>query len=45
MGAVVMFVSFMLIYNLGKKEVAEMQTQLNKTEEDGELVSLPLGDD
>lgn len=45
MGAVVMFVSFMLIYNLGKKEVAEMQAKLNKTDESDDLVSLPLGDD
>ena len=44
-GAVIMFVSFMIIYNLGKKEVAEMQEKLNKTEEDDNIVSFPHGDD
>ena len=44
-GAVVMFVSFMLIYNLGKKQVAEMQEKLNKTDEDEQLVTLPNNDD
>ena len=44
-GAVIMFVSFMIIYNLGKKEVAEMQAKLNKTEEDDNIVSFPHGDD
>ena len=44
-GAVIMFVSFMLIYNLGKKEVADMQAKLNKTDEDEKLISMPQGDD
>lgn len=44
-GAVIMFVSFMLIYNLGKKEVADMQAKLNKTDEDENLISMPQGDD
>ena len=44
-GAVVMFVSFMLIYNLGKKQVAEMQEKLNKTDEDEQLITLPNNDD
>ena len=44
-GAVIMFVSFMLIYNLGKKEVADMQVKLNKTDEDEKLISMPQGDD
>lgn len=44
-GAVIMFVSFMLIYNLGKKEVADMQAKLNKTDEDEKLISMPKGDD
>lgn len=44
-GAVIMFVSFMLIYNLGKKEVADMQAKLNKTDEDEKLISMPHGDD
>lgn len=43
-GAVIMFVSFMLIYNLGKKEVADMQAKLNKTDEDEKLISMPKGD-
>lgn len=33
-GAVVMFVSFLLIYNLGKKEVAEMAKTLGRSAED-----------
>lgn len=44
-GAVIMFVSFMLIYNLGKKEVADMQAKLNKTDEDEKPISMPQGDD
>lgn len=44
-GAVIMFVSFMLIYNLGKKEVADMQAKLNKTDEDENLISMPQSDD
>lgn len=44
-GAVIMFVSFMLIYNLGKKEVADMQAKLNKTDEGEKLISMPQGDD
>ena len=44
-GAVIMFVSFILIYNLGKKEVADMQAKLNKTDEDEQLVSMPHNDD
>lgn len=44
-GAVIMFVSFMLVYNLGKKEVADMQAKLNKTDEDEKLISMPQGDD
>ena len=44
-GAVIMFVSFMLIYNLGKKEVADMQAKLNKTDDDEKLISMPQGDD
>ncbi|HIU60550.1 MAG TPA: MFS transporter [Candidatus Stercoripulliclostridium merdigallinarum] len=44
-GAVIMFVSFILIYNLGKKEVADMQAKLNKTDEDEKLISMPQGDD
>ena len=44
-GAVVMFVSFMLIYNLGKKEVEAMKEQLNKTDEEELSVSLARNDD
>ena len=44
-GAVVMFVSFMLIYNLGKKEVEAIKEQLNKTDEEELSVSLARNDD
>ena len=41
-GAVIMFVSFVFIYNLGKKEVAAMQKKLNET--DTEAAAEPISE-
>ena len=41
-GAVIMFVSFVFIYNLGKKEVAAMQGKLNET--DTEAAAEPISE-
>ena len=39
-GAVLMLIAFLLVYNLGRKEVAEISNALGKQEEDIDVASL-----